>query len=82
MSEQTGPVPILKILRPIPDISVPTLPARHISYAEDGTAQLGEAGPSKVRRADVAPELDRGAYQRALSKREKAAVSVDVVIPS
>jgi hypothetical protein len=48
-----------------------------LSFAEDGTARSGsgEAGPSKLRGADIAPELDRGAYQRTLSKREKLSVS-------
>ncbi|BEI91067.1 uncharacterized protein CcaverHIS019_0311370 [Cutaneotrichosporon cavernicola] len=57
---------------PIPDISVPKLPARHLSLADDGTAFAGEAdaGPSESRSA---PELDCGKYKRALSKREKKA---------
>lgn len=65
---------VTKICRPIPDLSVPQLPARHLSLADDGTAYAGEvvAGPSKPR---AAPELDRGHYERTLSKREKKAVS-------
>ncbi|BEJ14118.1 hypothetical protein CspHIS471_0312920 [Cutaneotrichosporon sp. HIS471] len=57
---------------PIPDISVPRLPARHLSLADDGTAFAGEAdaGPSESR---AAPVLDRGKYERTLSKREKKA---------
>lgn len=58
---------------PIPDLSVPALPPQVLSLAEDGTARAGVAGPSKARSG--APELDRGAYERALSKREKMAVS-------
>ncbi|GMK53757.1 hypothetical protein CspeluHIS016_0103430 [Cutaneotrichosporon spelunceum] len=57
---------------PIPDISIPKLPARHLSLADDGTAFAGEAdaGPSESR---AAPTLDRGKYERTLSKREKKA---------
>jgi hypothetical protein len=52
---------------------VPKLPARHLSLADDGTAFAGEAeaGPSQTRGA---PQLDRGKYERTLSKREKKAV--------
>ncbi|TXT15965.1 hypothetical protein VHUM_00468 [Vanrija humicola] len=56
---------------PIPDLAIPSISTRHLVLADDGTAHAGEAGPSKPR--EGAPELDRRAYERALSKREKLA---------
>ncbi|KAK4683740.1 hypothetical protein P7C73_g6488, partial [Tremellales sp. Uapishka_1] len=72
---------------PIPDIAIPSLPTPHLSFNNDGTAKAAvhllptsQAGPSKLRAHVVggtpgkeAPELDRGTYEKALSKREKAA---------
>jgi len=66
-------------LSPIPDMNVPTLPRPHLSFDKTGRAQahaqLAEAGPSRRRSTDQAPEPDDRPYQRELSKKEKAAVS-------
>lgn len=71
---------LTKIFRPIPDLAVGSLPKQVLSFAPDGTARAGAVAPADASAKEVkkegAPELDRGAYQRSLSKREKKAVSI------
>lgn len=70
--------------RPIPDITIANLPRAHISFAADGSAKasaselvLAKPKPNKDKGKASASELelDNRAYERPLSKREKAAVS-------
>lgn len=58
---------------PIPDLDIPTLPAPVLTLNTDGTAST--ARPTSASRKGNALELDSRAYERPLSKREKAAVS-------
>jgi hypothetical protein len=67
--------------RPIPDISITKLPRPLLSFSAEGVATAADApsiiaGPSRVRssKGEKVPELDARPFERALSKREKAAV--------
>ena len=71
------------IARPIPDISITKMPKPHLSFSADGSATAADApliiaGPSRKRsgknKNEKIPELDDRPYERAMSKREKAAV--------
>lgn len=58
---------------PIPDLDIPTLPAPVLTLNQDGTASTSR--PTSTRKGK-ALELDSREYERPLSKREKAAVSL------
>ena len=73
--------------RPIPDINVPTLPRPHLSFGEDGRAQAApseatllatKSAKARGKERATAPELDNRPYEKEVSKRQKAKVSLVV----
>ncbi|ORY30600.1 Fcf2 pre-rRNA processing-domain-containing protein [Naematelia encephala] len=62
---------------PIPDLSIPNLPAPHLSFIADGSAKAPTAAPkvpnAALRKSAEGLELDDRPYEKEPSKREKAA---------